>query len=97
DVGLRLSRRGEGDIDGKALARENLRGQAGRFEPEIRLGTAAERERVDRDAKLSRLPGRAHDAAQIFIPIGDESEAGDETGREGSAAIAQRGFEIRTA
>ena len=80
--------RTERDVDGKRLAAENLRGQAHGLQAQVGLGPAGERVGVHRDAELACLPGGAHHAAQILVPIGDEDDARHQAGGKRGGAIA---------
>src|SRR5262249_5729814 len=69
DVGCRSPWRIQCDVDGKALAAKNLRGQAQRFEAQVGLRAAGERVCIDGNAELARLPGCTHNATEILIAV----------------------------
>jgi hypothetical protein len=97
DGGARPGRRTHGDIDWEPLAGEGDSGKRDGIEMEVRLGTAAERIRVDRDSELARLPSGAGDAAEVLAAVCNENEARHAAGRQGGDAVADSGFEIGAA
>src|SRR6185436_14451975 len=76
-LGLRRTGRFHRDVDGKTLATEDLAGNGDRLQTQLRFGTAGERNGVDGDAELPRLPDGARHAAQIFVTVGDEKQPWD--------------------
>ena len=69
-------------VDGKLFAGECQRGKAHRFQAQVRTGAAFQRESIDGDAEVLGLPGRARDAAGVFVSIGDQNQAREPIRRE---------------
>ena len=72
-------------------------GKGDRFETQARLGTAGQRDGVDGDAELLRLPDGARHAAQILVAVGDQQQARHHAGGQRRRAVADGGFQIRAA
>ena len=88
------ARRIERDIHGKALAAEDLRGHAHRFQHQAGPRLAGQRNDVDGHAALLRLPDGARDAAQVLVAVGDQQHARHHAGRQRGQPFADGGFQI---
>src|SRR3954466_2380743 len=93
-VGLRCPGRFPGDFDWEPFPTKHLAGKRDRLEDETRLGTSGERDGVDGDAELLRLPDGARHTAQVLVTVRDEQKAGNHAGRQRGRAVANGRFQI---
>ena len=71
DRGGNSVRRVQSQVDRKLLARETHSGETQRFQPQGRLRTARERDRIDWDSQTLGLPGGSRNTARIFFAVRD--------------------------
>ena len=95
DLRLGRPRRAHHEVDRKPLAGERRARRGDGFEPQQRLGAAAQRIRVNRDSLLLRLPRRPHGAAAIFLAIGNQHHARHHARRNRSRRVANSRLEVR--
>src|ERR1017187_6017926 len=69
-AGVRCARRLHGDIDGEALAAEDLPGGGHAVQPQSGLGTSGQGHGIYGQAQLPRLPDGACHRAQVLIAVG---------------------------
>ena len=71
-----------------------MRRQADGFQAQRRLRPARQREGIDGNPELLRLPGRARDAALVLLAVGDQRDARHHARGQRRDGFANGGFEI---
>ena len=90
-------RRIDGEVDGKVFAGEHRARNSHGFGLELGLCASGQRNGVDGDADLLRLPCCSSGGAVIFIAVGDQDDAMDHAGRQRRQRFADGRFDIRAA
>ena len=82
---------------GKRSPLKTCPGMVTLFQPQSGFRTSGQRDGVDGDAQLLRLPDGARHAAQILIAVGDQQQARHHAGRQRRRAVADGALQIRAA
>ena len=79
---------------GKRSPLNTCAGKRDGFQQQAGLRTPGQRDRVDRNPELLRLPDGARDAAQVLVAVGDQQQARHHAGGQRRRAVADRRFQI---